>query len=95
MDPSDHLDLEALRPTRQLVPQHSGQDQARLLHPSRRGLPWEYDLEQAYLELKDHGRFPIQVLGTFSDLSKTFLWSWANLKATPRNGRASPSWLGD
>ncbi|MBC9933058.1 DUF6882 domain-containing protein [Chitinophaga qingshengii] len=39
---------------------------------------WNADLEQGVISFGEHIVFPIQILGTFSHSSETFLWGWAN-----------------
>jgi hypothetical protein len=51
------------------------------------GVAWRVDLTRAELTLEDAGTFPVQLLGTWSHESDTFLWSWAN----PNSGEWKPS----
>ncbi len=39
------------------------------------------DLEKALIDFGDNRTFPIQLLGTESKISNTWLWSWANTKS--------------
>jgi hypothetical protein len=43
--------------------------------------PWKYETESGMLRFGDEIAWHAQVLGTQSDLSKTWLWSWANDKS--------------
>jgi len=42
---------------------------------------WNINIEDQEISFGDDLVFPIQVLGTFSHSSKTWLWSWANSKS--------------
>jgi len=42
---------------------------------------WNVDMEKGEISFGDKLVFPIQVLGTFSHSSKSWLWSWANTKS--------------
>ncbi|SUJ07152.1 Uncharacterised protein [Sphingobacterium spiritivorum] len=42
---------------------------------------WNVNMQTGTLSFGDALTFPIQVLGTFSHSSETWLWSWANEKA--------------
>lgn len=42
------------------------------------GGAWQIQIDAGTLEIEGCGTFPIQVLGTESDLSNTWLWAWAN-----------------
>ena len=39
---------------------------------------WQFDLQSGVLSFADHFHWSAQVLGTESDVSGTWLWSWAN-----------------
>ena len=39
---------------------------------------WELDLEQGTVDFGEGRRFPIQILGTESEISNTWLWAWDN-----------------
>jgi len=39
---------------------------------------WNIDLDKGELSFGDNLSFPVQVLGTFSHSSETWLWAWAN-----------------
>jgi hypothetical protein len=39
---------------------------------------WELDLERGTVDFGEGRRFPIQILGTESELSNTWLWAWDN-----------------
>ena len=41
---------------------------------------WSMDLDEGKLALGDHS-FPVQVLGTFADVDRTWLWGWANAES--------------
>lgn len=42
------------------------------------GLPWEVDLKKGRIGFAGKVSFPMQILGTLSRTSDTWLWSWAN-----------------
>lgn len=42
---------------------------------------WNIDMTKGEISFGDNLVFPIQVLGTFSYLSETWLWAWANTKS--------------
>ena len=39
---------------------------------------WELDLEQGTVDFGEGRRFPVQILGTESEISNTWLWAWDN-----------------
>ncbi|CAM2011416.1 DUF6882 domain-containing protein [Acanthopleuribacter pedis] len=39
---------------------------------------WQVDIPSGTLDIEGHGQFPMQVLGTESHQSNTWLWAWAN-----------------
>ena len=39
---------------------------------------WELDLDRGTVDFGEGRRFPVQILGTESELSNTWLWAWAN-----------------
>lgn len=41
-------------------------------------LPWNANLDDGEIRFGDNLFFPIQILGTFSHSSQTWLWAWAN-----------------
>jgi len=43
---------------------------------------WQLDTENGIITFNDRLKFPVQVLGTESDVSNSWLWAWAN-KVTP------------
>lgn len=42
---------------------------------------WNVDLSEGMISFGDQLTFPIQILGTFSHSSETFLWGWANTQS--------------
>ncbi|SKA44650.1 hypothetical protein SAMN04488128_106456 [Chitinophaga eiseniae] len=47
---------------------------------------WNADLNEGVISFGDQLTFPIQILGTFSHSSETFLWGWANTQSNiPEN----------
>ncbi|WP_394838658.1 hypothetical protein LVJ94_17350 [Pendulispora rubella] len=55
----------------------AGRARARMLEDLRDGKPWTADLERGELQLGST-TFRVEILGTFSFKTKTFLWAWAN-----------------
>ena len=41
-------------------------------------MDWEVDIKKGEISFGDSLTFPIQILGTFSHSSETWLWAWAN-----------------
>ena len=39
---------------------------------------WELDLEQGTVDFGEGRRFPVQILGTQSEIANTWLWAWDN-----------------
>lgn len=49
-------------------------------------LSWETDLEKGTIQFAGKATFPMQVLGTLSHSSGTWMWAWANAKSDiPQN----------
>ena len=49
-------------------------------------LPWNANLDDGEIRFGDNLFFPIQILGTFSHSSQTWLWAWANSQSNiPQN----------
>jgi hypothetical protein len=42
------------------------------------GRNWHLDLDTGFVKFGDDLSFPIQLLGSSSDISNTWLWAWAN-----------------
>lgn len=42
---------------------------------------WNADIEKGTISFGDNLEFPIQILGTFSHSSQTWLWAWANTQS--------------
>ncbi|NLR67991.1 hypothetical protein HGH92_27040 [Chitinophaga varians] len=42
---------------------------------------WTVDLSEGVISFGDQLTFPIQIMGTFSHSSETFLWGWANTQS--------------
>ena len=41
-------------------------------------MDWNVDIKKGEISFGDHLTFPMQILGTFSHSSETWLWAWAN-----------------
>lgn len=58
-----------------------GLDKQRDLYSIIGDNAWNVDIQKSEISFGDKIVFPIQVLGTFSHSSETWLWSWANTKS--------------
>lgn len=58
-----------------------GLDRQRNLYAVIGDNTWKADLNKGEISFGSNLAFPIQVLGTFSHSSKTWLWGWANTKS--------------
>lgn len=58
-----------------------GLDRQRNLYAVIGDNAWNADLDKGEISFGGNLAFPIQVLGTFSHSSKTWLWGWANTKS--------------
>lgn len=58
-----------------------GLDRQRNLYEVIGDNAWNADLTKGEISFGGHLAFPIQVLGTFSHSSQTWLWAWANTKS--------------
>lgn len=77
MNPNTNLDVSAYEP---LVHEHAlmGLARGEAFRDWLGGAKWTIDVANAALTVEGRGTFPIRVVGTFSNESNTFLWSWAN-----------------
>jgi hypothetical protein len=80
----DDLDLSAYDAA---VIEHAltGFARRRAFYERVKGRDWRVDLAAATLTIDGLGRFDAQLLGTWSHVSDTFLWSWANPRADDRS----------
>ncbi len=54
-----------------------GRARARMLEEIREGKPWNVALDRGELTIGG-AAYQVQILGTYSEQSNTFLWAWAN-----------------
>jgi len=53
-------------------------EKQRNLFTATNGLSWNVDMDKEEITFGDHLTFPMQVLGSFSHSSETWLWIWEN-----------------
>ncbi|MBS7253236.1 DUF6882 domain-containing protein [Flavobacterium branchiicola] len=53
-------------------------EKQRNLYNETGGLSWNVDMDKEEISFGDHLTFPMQVLGSFSHSSETWLWIWEN-----------------
>ncbi len=60
-------------------------DKQRDFEDLTEGIPWSFNLEKGIIMFEDY-TFPMQVYGSFSKSSNTWLWAWENqhLQQTPK-----------
>lgn len=73
---SEDLDLSAYEDDVELYVLR-GLGRMRMLDDLRGDKPWNVDLAAGTLQLGEQS-FEVQILGTFSASTRTFLWAWAN-----------------
>lgn len=56
----------------------SALEKQRNLYDVTGGLSWNVDMDKEEITFGDHLTFPMQVLGSFSHSSETWLWIWEN-----------------